>query len=59
MITEKMLEALREFFDDELPADEWFMRHTTVSFDDVCHQVTIVIDNLNEQDYAWLRPATP
>jgi hypothetical protein len=55
MITEDQIVAIREFFSEEIPDDDFFMRHTNVYFSDIYHQITIVIDNINEQDYAWLK----
>jgi len=57
MITEDQVVVLREFFSEEIPDDDFFMRHVDITMDDRCHQITIVIDNINEQEYKWIKDA--
>ena len=59
-ISQIQLTAVREFFGEELQeeyfiTDEWFLRHTEIFFDDATHTVTITIDNVNEQEYGWMK----
>jgi hypothetical protein len=49
------IEAIRDFFDGEFTTEEWFILHTDIKFDDMTHTMTISIDNINEQEYGWLK----
>jgi len=53
-ITEKQLDALRDFFGDYEIDEDWMIRHTDIRFEDISKTVTITIDNMNEQEYGWI-----
>lgn len=40
---------------EEMGCADWLLRHTDIEFDDVCHTITITIDNMNEQDYKEIK----
>ena len=57
-ITEEQLDDLIEFFNTIGTGyidDEWVIRHTDIKFDDTTKSVTITIDNMNEQEYGWVK----
>jgi len=54
-ISNRQLQALRDFICDYNLDDEWFLRHTDIEFEEVSHTVTLKIDNINEQEYFWLK----
>jgi len=53
--TEMLISHLSDFLSDV--DAEWLGRHTEFRFDDRTRTVYIVIDNMNEQEYGWLKNA--
>ena len=54
MINQDTVENIKDFID--FVSDDWLSWHTTVvSFDDICHTITISIDNVNEEDYKLIK----
>lgn len=51
----EQLEELQEFIGSGEIDDDWFMCHMNLSFDDVTHTIKIEIDNVNEQDYFFIK----
>ncbi len=50
-----MFRQIADFIgDDEIDLD-WFLDHMTVTMDDQTKKVVIVIDDINEQEYEWIR----
>lgn len=54
-ITKQQLEALRAFFGDLQINNEWLLLHIDIDFDDITKTVTIKIDDMNDQEYDWLK----
>lgn len=54
-ITQKQLEAIRDFWEDTEIDEEWLLRHTEMTFNDYMHTIYITVDNMNEQEYEWLK----
>jgi len=52
-ITEDQLDNLRDFI-CEIDND-WVLRHMEVIFDDYTKTIQVRIDNINEQEYGWLK----
>ena len=50
-----MLNQIREFFNDSEIDEDWLISHISVKFDDNSKTVTIMIDNINYQEYQWLK----
>jgi len=50
---ELLISHLSDFLSESEVDDEWMENHTSFEFDDVSRTVTIVIDNMNEQEYKW------
>ena len=55
-ITEKQLKALEEFFCDEEIDIDWLLRHIEIEMDESMKTVIIKIDNMNAQEFEWLKP---
>ncbi len=55
MIKQGMLRQICEFFADDMISDEWLLDHVSVSFDDRTKTVNISVDNMNDQEYRWLK----
>ena len=54
-ISEGMLEAIRQFLGDSEIDSEWLMRHINIELDDHSNTVVITIDNINHQEYQWIK----
>lgn len=54
MIKPGMLDQIREFFGDEEIDIDWLLNHISITFGE-CNKVTITIDDMNEQEYKWLK----
>lgn len=54
-ITREQLEELREFFNDYEIDEDWLCRHINIKFDNETKTVEITIDDMNEQEYEWLK----
>lgn len=51
-----MVKQIRELMSDESGIDDdWFITHMHYELDDFDKSITIKIDNLNEQEFAWLK----
>ena len=55
MINRVTLNQIKEFFSDEDIDNEWMRDHTSINFSDFDKSVSIKIDNMNEQEYKWLK----
>ena len=55
MINRITLNQIKEFFSDEDIDNEWMRDHTSINFSDFDKSVSIKIDNMNEQEYKWLK----
>lgn len=49
------LKQIKEFIGDEEIDADWMMEHTSIKFDDFTKTVTIKIDDMDEQEYKWLK----
>jgi len=54
-ITKRQSDSIEEFFSDKMIDIDWRLRHTSIEFNDRLKSVTIVVDNMNEQEYYWLK----
>lgn len=54
-ITQNQLESLRSFMGDPQIDDEWLLMHIDLEFEDQCKTITIKIDNMNDQEYKWMK----
>lgn len=54
-VKEGMLKEISDFSNSGEIDDDWLLRHMAVNCDDGCKTVTIVIDNINEQKYKWVK----
>ena len=53
-LIENVVDFIGEFDHGHLDM-EWLRRHIKVSFEDSTHTMTLVIDNINEEDYRILK----
>lgn len=54
-VKEGMFRQIANFVgEDEIDMD-WFLDHMTVTLDDQSKTVTIVMNNINEQEYEWIK----
>jgi hypothetical protein len=49
MINQDTVESLREWLD--FISDDWVGRHTNISFDNTTNTITLLFDNVNEEEY--------
>lgn len=53
-ITKTQLNQFRDFIADT-DYDEWLIEHADIKFYDQSKTIVIIIDNINEQEYDWLK----
>lgn len=53
-----MLQQVRGFFGDDEIDEDWLLRHISVVLDEGTKSVSIQIDNLNDQEFQWLKEET-
>lgn len=54
-VKEGMFRQIANFIgEDEIDID-WFLLHMTVELDDHSKTIKITIDNMNEQEYEWIK----
>lgn len=54
-VKEGMFRQIANFIGEDEIDKDWFLNHMTVTCDDSTKTVTITIDNMNEQEYEWVK----
>jgi len=54
-VKEGMFRQIANFISEDEIDTDWFLDHMTVAIDDQTKTVTIVVDNINEQEYEWIK----